>query len=229
MNGCQEFRNALDELVLSRESAPLDVVQHGEHCPVAECQAAWEEFRLLNSAIATWQAREALMVVPSFKIETTAPAVASSSTNKPLPETKRSEAGLARWLALSVAGVALFSLLSLVGSNLRNDPQVATIEAPTTTDIVDPPVLVAVEETEEGNAAIRDLGTTYVSWIDGSTDRITDTVAFVLVEPSHDEGSTSHTGWLESLQQGWQPLESSLQETFQELLEPGSVDMGNAS
>ncbi|MCA8999885.1 MAG: hypothetical protein KDA80_23015, partial [Planctomycetaceae bacterium] len=51
---CAKFRAGLQEAIEQRQPIPADVRQHGESCPIEECQQEWGDFLLVERALAQW-------------------------------------------------------------------------------------------------------------------------------------------------------------------------------
>ncbi len=241
MMNCTQFQNDLLETILRREPVSAELVIHGECCDVAACRAAWEEHCRLAPAIQAWQSREALLVVPELTVPVPASMIdlpiAPVRAAAPVGPTSR----LKGWLTVGIASLVLLSLFLVPGPA----PDERVVEQPLPTEV--PGILEPAANTPriasqsdrpdhdqhdigEGDTAIRELSQTYVGWLQDSTGQITETVSFVVVDGTQEERSHSERpGWVESLEQRWQPLEKSLQETFRSLLDVGTSDMGNAS
>lgn len=216
---CTEFRTELEAALLTRQDVSSDVAEHGATCSHAECHQLWLDHVLLAPAIQAWQARESMLVVPQFRSVEPNPVVSPGRT-----EARPAASPPLRWGAVVLAGIALLSLISVF--SVPQSRKSAAIARKGGTPAAGHE---QIADGSDGDAAIRELGETYVHWLQNSTGQITETVDYVLVNDSDSGMPTESPEWIKSLEQTWQPVGESLRETFGDLLPSTPVDMGNAS
>lgn len=235
---CQEFLNSLDEAVLDRGELSPGVRQHAQQCTQTECRHAWSDFELLDRAVAAWQMHDRLLAesVPPVSPNSTAAAPPTTVAARSVPQqgTRREIPG--GWLALTLAGVAVCSLVVVRLGSFPSALRTGGDEIASGKQESEAPAAIAaatpggsLPEAAEEALVVRELSETYVGWIQNSTGRITDTVAYVLIQEPAEDRVVHPPLWWERLGENLEPLGEGLQRSFRDLLNSAPVEMGNAS
>lgn len=222
MLSCETCLQRLETAVEEATSLPDDVQAHLAACPSTDCQNALLEYEILACAIPSW--RDSLPVidlvqeiVEEFETVQTARSVkvpqpaSANNRRSPLPA------------ILTVCGtlaVCLIGLLQAIPSNSSVSNSLATLQKEDHGIVaISPDGQVSPSEDAEVEAELREFGKAYGSWVQGATNKLTDTVTVVLLdEQSLPEGST---GWFsEFTEQIEQPIESTLKFLIEESAPP---------
>lgn len=201
---CHDFLRELAAVIETRAPATTRVVAHGKACAAPACREAWRDHCLLESAIAAWKLDapavdlvESVLTRRDVQSPTAGPARGASAARQ------NRWAAVATLLTLACAATALL----LSGPGARE----ATIAARSASRGA-----AAALTLEERERALEELGSFYALWMQDATQRVTDTVAFVLQEErppavEHRSSFSWRSIWSESLA----PFEETLDETFQ--------------
>ena len=235
---CREFIENLDEVVLCRGELPSALQQHAQQCAEAECQNAWADFQLLERAVAAWQVHDQLLLeaVPPIRQHVSTGAATPRVASQPVPAKHNQHKAPGGWVAVALAGVAVCSLVAVRFGSFSTAPLPGTSESVAGRRLPGVPTAVASTAPADSLPAatddalvVRELSETYVGWIQNSTGRITDTVAYVLIQEPAEERVVHPPLWWERLGENLEPLGEGLQRSFRDLLNTTPVDMGNAS
>jgi|GEM_PF-4996056 len=195
---CNEFQSRLDLAVEERRSPEESVQSHGAGCPNPECQLAWADFRLLEAALSAWK-RPVATIDFVDRILAQVPGVPVGSAVTQDGSRRRTRLWGRRFRGrIVLAPVVAVCALLVTGRGFwtgdSNSPTAPTVQS-------------------EG---FQELGTLYISWVEGASSGVTESVASVLAPPAldHVTESTGEESWLQHWGKQLKPLEEELNQTF---------------
>lgn len=227
MTTCEQYLRELEESVEKRLSLPLEVREHLMQCSEESCQQALLEYDLLEAAIPLWQQTLPGIDFSERIIEEIQPdgsldgSMATRSVVTPIAQQGKTRNSSAKQGAL-VGTISVLSLCLLLivqhhstGAN-NGDKQIATADNNQAEELL-PPAHVGTDEnlftadaTADVEAELRELGSVYGTWMQGASNRLTDTVTVVLL--SDDQPKKQKKGWLSEISEQIEaPLESTLE------------------
>lgn len=235
MTTCEQYLRELEESVEKRLSLPLEVREHLMQCSEESCQHALIEYDLLEATIPLWQ-----QTLPGIDLSekimeevqtdgTLDGSMATRSVVTPIAQQGKTRSPSAKQGAL-VGTIAVLSLclLLIVQHNAtetnNSDKQIATAENNHAEELSQlshlgtDENLFTTDATADVEEELRELGSVYGTWMQGASNRLTDTVTVVLL--SDDQPEKQKKGWLSEISEQIEaPLESTL-EFLKEQSEP---------
>lgn len=234
MSACDAFHQELERSIEERTEFAAHFAQHFQCCSAEACHTAYLEYQLLAEVIPAWKASlPAAELVSRVLVQVAAQhdpiakdPIASRRTPGTQSRVTSTQPHPVSASRSSIATVAIFGPLSLclllmVQALSNPENAVAVLDSPEILPIPnsDPPVPETNVEDE-----LRALGKTYGHWVQGATQRLTDTVAVVLLE-EQSPSSESLPNWFSSLAEKIEPIETKLDATLNFLLNPGPGDL----
>ncbi|MDA7504083.1 hypothetical protein OAF98_01420 [Planctomicrobium sp.] len=220
MLSCENCLQRMEIAVEEKASLPDDVQAHLAVCSSTACQDALLEYEMLASAIPTW--RDSLPVIDFTQqiVEEFSPIQAAQlekiTQSQPASMNKRRSPLPAILTVCGTLAVCLIGLLQAIPPTSSGTSSLATVQE------VEHNVLgtthvdqVAITEDAEVEAELREFGRAYGSWMQGATNKLTDTVTVVLLDEQSSPESSN--GWFSELtEQIEQPFESTLKFLIEE-------------
>jgi len=239
---CTEFERRLEAAIEERRLPEAALREHAAGCE--RCRAAWEQYALLDDAIAAWRAgvpdvdlADAILSRLAFDSQTTAPAPLAAQNLPAAPSRRR-----ARWVAVaSASAAALFAALLLSPLARVNDaPEVARDQPvlpsaapviPSTPDPAEPsaPVVAvrpAVDENDDDaelTLLVRDAGSAYLGLANGAAEAVAQGAvllpAVALVSGDGATADEAPASWVDQFRRDLTPIGRNIENALEFLLD----------
>jgi hypothetical protein len=222
---CNEFRNLLELMVEERGTLSPDAVRHAEECTEASCRSHWQDFQLLESAIADWKRQTAAVDLVDGVLErhsSTNPSVSASDRKLRTGQRETRRDHLAA--IMSTAAILTAAICVAVGLSLHepSSGQLATNGKPMGLPRVPDTPHVRDPETQSG---LVEIGSVYANWMEGATTHVTDSVAVVLLDDEHPKpnGEVS-SEWFKVWGERLKPIEQKVDEAIRQWIDEPQRD-----